>query len=62
MEDILVKIKHSDSRNDVCLQIADYISGSIFAKSERLDNRYYDLVKEKIKHKDQWDWHNRINW
>jgi hypothetical protein len=60
--DIIVKIKHSDSRNDVCLQIADYISGSIFAKSERRDNRYYDLIKGKIKHKDQWDWHNRINW
>ncbi|MGI0047730.1 MAG: DUF3800 domain-containing protein [Nitrosotalea sp.] len=60
--DIIVKIKHVDSRNDVCLQIADYISGSVFSKSERLDNRYYDLIKEKLKHKDQWDWHNRINW
>lgn len=60
--DIIVKIRHMDSRNDVCLQIADYISGSIFAKAERLDNRYYNVIKDKIKHKDKWDWHNRINW
>ncbi len=55
-------MRHMDSRNDVCLQIADYISGSIFAKAERLDNKYYDIIKHKIKHKDKWDWHDRINW
>lgn len=61
-DDIPVKITHLDSKTDVCLQIADYLSGSVFAKSERLDNTYYDIIKDRIKHNDAWDWHNRINW
>lgn len=31
-----------------CLQVADYCSWAIYRKWERTDNRFYDLIKDKI--------------
>jgi hypothetical protein len=52
----LVKVVHEDSRKDPCLQIADYIAGTIFAVSERENYDYFKLVQNKIRFGDKWDW------
>jgi signal recognition particle GTPase len=60
--DIFAEIEHENSQNDVCLQIADYIAGSIFRKVEHNDPQYYELVKNRIKFKQKWDWNEKITW
>lgn len=60
--DILADIEHQNSQNDVCLQIADYIAGSTFRKTEYADDHYYNIVRNKIKYRDKWDWNGKINW
>lgn len=61
-DDILAEIEHENSLNDVCLQIADYVAGSVFKKTERDDPTYYDLIKGRIKYRDKWDWNSKISW
>lgn len=60
--DILAEIEHENSLNDVCLQIADYVAGSVFRKMERADSSYYDLIKTGIKYRDKWDYYNKLSW
>jgi len=45
---IVLEVKHVDSRNDPGIQLADYCSGAAFAKFERGDATYYNLIKDKI--------------
>jgi len=60
--DIKTSIKHLDSKSHSCLQVADYVSGSIYAKFNRNEPKYYDMIKHKIKHKHQWDKYKKIIW
>jgi hypothetical protein len=60
--DINISIRHLDSKSHSCLQIADYVAGSISAKFTRGESKYYDIIKKKIRHKQKWDRYNKINW
>lgn len=60
--DIETSISHLDSKSHSCLQVADYVAGAISAKFTRNEPKYYDMIKHKIRHKQKWDWYNRINW
>lgn len=62
MADIHTSIRHLDSKSDSCLQVADYVAGSVSAKFTRNESKYYDIIKNKIRHRKEWDWHNKINW
>lgn len=46
-----VEVRHEDSRNDVCVQIADYLAGSI-GHAFRGDLKYYNVIAKKFK--SQW--------
>ena len=60
--DIITKIEHENSERESCLQISDYIASSVFTKFQRENSQYYDIIKNKIKHKSTWDWNNKITW
>jgi len=60
--DVIVTIRHEDSEREKLLQVADYVAGSIFHKLERNNPAYYEIIKEKITHKFQWDYHGKIIW
>jgi len=44
-----VDIFHENSMYNQCLQATDFIAGAIFQKYEFADNRYYDIIKDRIK-------------
>lgn len=60
--DILAEIAHVNSHDDVCLQIADYVAGAVFHMTEMNDRQYYDIINQKIKYREKWDWHGKICW
>lgn len=59
---VIIKIDHANSVSNPALQIADYISGSTYAKYEYGDAQYYDEIRSLLTYKDKWDWKNRIIW
>ncbi len=44
-----IRPKHENSRLNPCLQVADYVSSSVFRACERGDDRYYSMIKGKFK-------------
>ena len=50
-----VEVKHMDSKKDVCIQVADYLAGSV-GRAFRGNRKYYDIIMDKFK--DQW----KITW
>jgi len=60
--DLITKIEHQNSEQEACLQIADYVASAVFSKFERKNSQYYDIIKNKIKHKSKWDWNNKVIW
>ncbi|HEV2193427.1 MAG TPA: DUF3800 domain-containing protein [Nitrosopumilaceae archaeon] len=60
--DINTKIEHENSESEACLQIADYVASAVFSKFERKNSQYYDIIKNKIKHKSKWDWTSKVMW
>ena len=60
--DYNASISHEDSREVEMLQVADYIAGVTQCKFQRNISEYYDLIKDKIEHKDKWDHNERIEW
>ena len=60
--DISVKIAHRDSMSEPCIQIVDYISGAVRHAMENSDRQYYEIIKNKIKYKEKWDWNSKISW
>jgi len=46
---IISKIRQKRSKNNIMIQIADMIAGSIFKKYEKGDDRYYQTIKNKEK-------------
>ena len=44
-----VDITHENSMYNQCLQATDFIAGAIFQKYEFADNRFYDIIKDRIK-------------
>lgn len=49
---------HDDSHHEPCIQMADYIAGSVFQYLERNDPNYYNIIKHKITYSKTWG----INW
>ncbi len=43
-----VTVEHLNSRDDKCLQVADYLAGACYLKFERGDANEYELLKPKI--------------
>jgi hypothetical protein len=62
MADIRTSITHLDSKSDSRLQVADYVAGSVSARFTRGESKYYDIIKNKIRHRKKWDRYNKINW
>lgn len=57
-----VYIRHENSQSVQMLQVADYIAGSVQRRFEREDSQFYDIIRDKIKHKRSWDWDDKIKW
>jgi hypothetical protein len=53
------EVKHMDSRNEPCLQAADYVAGAAFSKFEHGDPRYYRIIENKIIFRNSW---GEIRW
>ena len=62
ISEITLKIEHSSSESSVGVQIADYLAGSVSNKISRENSKFYNIIETKIKHKDKWDWNDKINW
>ncbi len=45
---------HDHSHQEPCIQIADYIAGSLFQYIERNNSCYYDVIKQKIVYSKSW--------
>ena len=43
-----LSIKHENSQNESCLQVLDFISWAIFRSYEYNDNRFLNIIKDKI--------------
>ena len=54
-----VDIVHLQSEGEPCLQVADYYAGAAFARYERGNSTYYDMIREGIKFKTPW---GKIDW
>jgi len=46
-KNIISKIRQKRSKNNIMIQIADMIAGSIFRKYKKNDNNYYAIIKSK---------------
>ena len=44
-----VDITHENSMYNQCLQATDFIAGAIFQKYEFANDRFYDIIKDRIK-------------
>ena len=60
--DSFITIFHEDSKTVPMLQVADYVASATQRRFASGDSTYYDMISEKIKHHEKWDWHNKINW
>jgi len=54
LRDNQIRLVHDDSRDDCCIQLADFVSGSAFQFYEKGDNEYYSLIREKIARFHKW--------
>jgi hypothetical protein len=43
-----ISVKHVDSQNEPCLQAVDSIAGAYFQAYERNDNKYIEIIKDKV--------------
>lgn len=48
-KNIISKIRQKRSKNNIMIQIADMIAGSIFRKYEKGNDQYYQMIKNKEK-------------
>lgn len=48
------RVFHDHSHQEPCIQIADYIAGSLFQYIERNNSCYYDVIKQKIVYSKSW--------
>ena len=49
LAEVLMQIQHEDSKWTLSLQAADVVCNSIFRKYESVDERFYNLIRGKIK-------------
>ena len=55
-------ILHEDSRTVPMLQVADYVASATQRKITHCDSMYYDMISDKIKYRNKWDWNDKIDW
>lgn len=60
--EVTIFINHRDSAYEKLLQVADYVAGATRYMITSGNSKYFDIIETKIKHKDKWDWKNKINW
>jgi hypothetical protein len=53
-QSVKTNIYHDYSHNESCIQLADYVAGSLYQLYEHEKPHYYDLIKDKITHKREW--------
>jgi hypothetical protein len=53
-QSITNKVYHDYSHSDPCLQMADYLAGSLFQLYEHNDCSFYDIIKVKVVHTHGW--------
>ena len=58
--EITCNVFHDYSHHEPCLQIADYIAGSLFQLHERNRSQYYEMIKAKVVHAHSWGTMNYI--
>ena len=46
---IKITVEHKDSKEDKCIQAADFVSGAIFSKYEFDSDIYYNIIQNKIR-------------
>jgi hypothetical protein len=51
---VTTKTFHDFSHQEPCIQLADYVSGSLYQLYEREDSRYYEMIKDKILYTNIW--------
>jgi hypothetical protein len=54
-----VEVSHEDSRNDKCIQLADYCAGSAFNYFERRNKIHFSQIEPKVKFRNSW---GNVNW
>ena len=62
MKNIRITIAHEDSRKIPMLQVADYTANSTQRKIIHEDSIYFDMISNKINHREKLDKNNKINW
>ncbi len=49
-----VVVSHGDSRNDKCIQLADYCAGSAFSYFENHNRTYFAQLEPKVRFRNSW--------
>ena len=54
-----VRVLHSNSQSESCLQVADYCAGAAFNWFERNNKKHYSYIQPRVKFKNSWA---NLNW
>ena len=54
LRDNQIRLVHDNSRDDCCIQLADFVSGSAFQFYEKGDEKYYSMIKDKLVRFHKW--------
>jgi hypothetical protein len=54
-----VRVLHSNSQSESCLQVADYCAGAAFNWFERNNKKHYSYIQPRVKFKNSW---GNLNW
>ena len=54
-----IVVKRKDSQEDRCLQITDYIAGTIFYRVTKKDNKYWNIIESRFPHHWRQCWYNK---
>ena len=46
---VSIKVNHKNSKEDNCLQAADFVSGAVFYNYEHNNSSFYNIIKQHIK-------------
>jgi hypothetical protein len=47
-------VYHVYSHDEPCIQVADYLAGSLFRSYESDNSAYYEMILHKVKHTTSW--------
>lgn len=55
-------MEHGESRNEMCLQIADFVAGAGMAKYQNEEEEYLEIVAQKIAFERMVSWSEIEKW